>query len=66
MGRVFAHDDMPRSAVFAKGATAAVPQYEVDPSWPPKLPNNWIWGVPTWVNVDRRGHVWVVGSDRSR
>ena len=28
------------SGVHAQAAKAGVPQYEIDPSWPPKLPNN--------------------------
>lgn len=42
-----------------------VPQYEVDPSWPPKLPNDWVWGVPTWVSVDKRDQVWVLHRPRA-
>lgn len=41
-----------------------VPKFEVDTSWPPKLPNNWNWGVPTAVAVDRRDHVWVLHRPR--
>jgi hypothetical protein len=49
----------------AQAAKGGVPQYEVDPSWPPKLPNNWVMGVPTWVAVDRRDHVWVLHRPRT-
>jgi len=42
-----------------------VPQYEADASWPPKLPNNWVWGVPTWVTVDRHDNVWVLHRPRT-
>jgi hypothetical protein len=41
-----------------------VPHYEVDPSWPPKLPNNWVMGVPSWVAVDRHDHVFVLHRPR--
>lgn len=51
--------------VSAQGNAGAAPRYEVDPSWPPKLPNNWIIGVPTWVAVDRRDHVWVLHRPRT-
>src|SRR2546423_14386835 len=51
--------------VYAQRANTRVPQYDVDPSWPPKLPNNWIFGVPTWVAIDRRGHVWVLHRPRT-
>jgi hypothetical protein len=53
------------SEVAAQGAAKGVPQYELDPSWPPKLPNNWVWGVPTWVAVDKRDHVWVLHRPRT-
>jgi DNA-binding beta-propeller fold protein YncE len=51
--------------VSAQAAKGGVPQYEVDPSWPPKLPNDWVWGVPTWVTVDRHDHVFVLHRPRS-
>jgi hypothetical protein len=55
-----------QAVVFAKAdAKMAVPQYEVDTSWPPKLPNDWIWGVPTWVTVDRHNHIWVLHRPRT-
>ena len=46
-------------------APAAVPTFEVDPSWPPALPNGWVMGVPSWVAVDRRDHVWVLHRPRT-
>jgi len=46
-------------------ATVAVPRFEVDPAWPPKLPNDWTWGVPTWVSVDKRDQVWVLHRPRA-
>ncbi len=55
-----------RPTVLAQGgAKSGVPQYELDPSWPPKLPNNQIFGVPTWVTVDRHDHVWVLHRPRT-
>lgn len=53
------------SRVSAQSAATGVPQYELDQSWPPKLPNNMIMGVPTWVAVDRRDHVWVLHRPRT-
>ena len=45
---------------------ARLPRFEVDLSWqwPPKLPNNWVVGVVTWVDVDRHDHVWVLHRPR--
>jgi DNA-binding beta-propeller fold protein YncE len=53
------------SAVSAQNGGKRVPQYEVDRSWPPALPNNWVMGVPTWVAVDRHDHVWVLHRPRT-
>ena len=36
-----------------------VPTFEVDPSWPREMPNNWILGSVTAVFVDSKDHVWV-------
>jgi len=36
-----------------------MPVFEVDPAWP-KLPNNWVTGTVSSVNVDRHDHVWVL------
>jgi DNA-binding beta-propeller fold protein YncE len=46
-------------------APVAVPTFEVDTAWPPKLPNGWVMGVPSWVAVDRRDHVWVLHRPRT-
>ena len=45
---------------------ARLPRFEADLSWqwPPKLPNNWVVGVVTWVAVDRHDHVWVLHRPR--
>lgn len=44
-------------------ATAAssngVPTFEVDPTWPQELPNDWILGAITGVFVDAQDHVWI-------
>jgi DNA-binding beta-propeller fold protein YncE len=37
-----------------------VPVFEVDTSWPPKLPNNWVLGHVASVAVDRHDHVWML------
>jgi hypothetical protein len=42
------------------------PAYQVDPSWPKQLPNNWIIGQVGGLTVDRENHIWVLqrpGSD---
>jgi len=44
---------------FAQATGAQMPVFEVDPSWP-ALPNNWVLGVVSSVNVDHRDHVWII------
>lgn len=48
----------------AQDSTPA-PGFEVDPSWPRPLPNNWLMGQAAGVAVDRRDHVWVIQRPRS-
>jgi sugar lactone lactonase YvrE len=35
------------------------PRFQVDPSWPKDMPNNWILGAVTGVFVDAKDHIWV-------
>ena len=37
----------------------APPTFQVDPTWPRELPNDWILGSITSVFVDDRDHVWI-------
>ena len=41
------------------------PQYQVDPSWPKQLPNNWILGQVGGMAVDSQDHIWVFQRPRS-
>jgi hypothetical protein len=36
------------------------PRYEVDPSWPKQLPNNWIMGQVGGLAVDDHDHIWIL------
>ena len=36
------------------------PLFEVDPLWPKPLPNHWLLGSTIGVDVDSRGHVWII------
>lgn len=40
-------------------AGATPPAFQVDPSWPQHLPNDWILGSITSVFVDDQDHVWI-------
>ena len=46
----------------ASGSPTAdnLPIYEVDPTWPPTLPNNWILGDIRGLFVDDNDHLWVI------
>ena len=39
---------------------ATLPEWEVDPTWPPTLPNDWILGDNRGLFVDEDDHLWVV------
>src|SRR6185436_16141685 len=52
------------SGVPAAPPSAAVPVFELDRSWPPKLPNNWVMGQMSSVAIDRRDHVWLLHRPR--
>jgi DNA-binding beta-propeller fold protein YncE len=43
----------------APAAPPGAPRFQVDPTWPREMPNNWILGAVTGVFVDSKDHVWV-------
>jgi hypothetical protein len=50
---------------FAAGLTSGAqaqepPKYQVDPTWPRELPNNWIMGQVGGMAVDKHDHIWVL------
>lgn len=49
----------------ALAGAAEVPKFEVDPSWPKPLPNNWTLGQVAGVAVDEHDHVWIMQRPRS-
>jgi len=50
------------NAVAAPGSPTAerLPIYEVDHTWPPTLPNDWILGDIRGLFVDDNDHLWVI------
>lgn len=51
---------------FATAATAQeAPKFQVDPSWPKPLPNNWLMGQAAGVAVDAQDNIWVVQRPKS-
>jgi hypothetical protein len=49
----------------SQSAQAGVPKFEVDPSWPKDLPNQWMLGQVAGIFVDSHDHVWVTNRPRS-
>ncbi len=45
--------------VPAVSTDGGIPTFQVDPSWPREMPNDWIIGAVTSVFVDAQDHVWV-------
>ncbi len=50
------------NAAVAPGSPTAdrLPIYEIDPTWPPTLPNDWILGDIRGLFVDDKDHLWVI------
>jgi hypothetical protein len=56
-----ARDAEPPAPEAAGTTTVAAPEFTFDPTWPKlPLPNEWILGEVGGVDVDARGHVWVI------
>lgn len=49
-----------RLEAAAEPGAVEVPLFEVDPLWPKPLPNHWVLGSAIGVDVDSRGHVFVL------
>ncbi len=54
-----------RTGVYGVPATAKVPGFVADASWPQKLPNNWIIGQVGGLYVAPDDHVWVYQRPRT-
>jgi hypothetical protein len=48
------------SAADQATATVEAPRFEVDPTFPKPLPNDWLMGMAIGVAVDAQDHIWVV------
>jgi hypothetical protein len=44
--------------------STALPTFELDKTWPPKLPNDWVMGQMSSVAIDKRDHVWLLHRPR--
>ena len=54
-----------RAQAQASSTAKQFPIFEVDASWPPKLPNNWVLGQTPGVAVDSHDHIWVLHRPRT-
>lgn len=59
------YDTSHRSRFRAPQRAPAMPHYEVVPSWPKALPNQWIMGQVGGLAVDRHDRIWVLQRPRS-
>jgi DNA-binding beta-propeller fold protein YncE len=54
-----------QSGVYNTSGTGKTPGFVVDPSWPQRLPNNWLVGQIGGLYVDQHDHVWVYNRPRT-
>src|SRR6266849_10101613 len=47
------------AAALLQPALAESPKFQVDPTWPLTLPNNWIIGTIGGITVDAQDHIWI-------
>jgi DNA-binding beta-propeller fold protein YncE len=59
IGRKIALIGLIALAMIRPALTAEPPKFQIDPSWPKALPNNWTFGQIGGVFVDAQDHVWV-------
>jgi hypothetical protein len=50
----------------AQTAVREIPTFALDTSWPKKLPNNWVLGSVSGINVDAQDHVWLITRPREK
>jgi hypothetical protein len=50
-------------AICRAEARSGTLKYEVDPTWPRPLPENWVAGQVSGVCVDRQDHVFIVNRN---
>ncbi len=53
------------SEATAAQSSRVYPAFEVDPSWPPPLPNNWGLGLVSKISIARDEHVWILHRPRT-
>jgi len=59
------HTENAPASTLQQSERPALPAFQVEPFWPPPLPDNWYMGAVTSVAVDRHDHIWVLHRPRS-
>jgi DNA-binding beta-propeller fold protein YncE len=54
-----------QTGVYNTSSTGKTPSFAIDPSWPQRLPNNWLLGQVGGLYVDQHDHVWVYNRPRT-
>src|ERR1700677_3935260 len=58
-------DRLFKQGVYNASSTGKTPGFVVDPSWPQRLPNNWLLGQIGGLYVDQHDHIWVYNRPRT-
>jgi NHL repeat len=59
------HELFVQTGVYNKSKTGKTPDFIVDPSWPHRLPHNWLLGQIGGLYVDRHDNIWVYQRPRT-
>ena len=52
-------------ATGLKADAGKYPVFELDTTWPPPLPNQWVFGLVSKISVDQHDNVWIIHRPRS-
>ncbi len=54
-----------QGSILAGTTVQSYPRFQVDPTWPKQLPNNYLFGNIGGITVDSHDHVWVLSRPRT-
>src|ERR1700722_10079787 len=54
-----------KTGVYNASPTGKTPNFVVEPSWPQRLPNNWLLGQIGGLYVDQHDHIWIYNRPRT-
>ena len=61
LGLIGAHKTEAQSSA---SAIREIPTFQVDPAFPKKVPNDWVWGPASGITVDSKDNIWVITRPR--